>query len=96
MATSFKIESTVCGQHVYKAAWSPYIGEKLPVQCEVNNIHDDFTIAILKNSNTVGLLVLPAEEWQRDDLYRLMLKGKDSWFRVCTSSEGNKNTLRDR
>ena len=51
----------------------------MPVQCEVNNIHDDFAVALLKNSNTVGhvttgnlqsVLVLPAQEWQRDDLYR--------------------------
>ena len=28
--------------------------EMLPVQCEVNNIHDDFAVAVLKNSNTVG------------------------------------------
>ena len=54
MATSFRIESTVRGHHVYKASWSPYIGEELPVQCEVNNIHDDFAVAVLKNSNTVG------------------------------------------
>ena len=38
--------------HVHKASWSPYIGEELPVQCEVNNIHDDFAVAVLKNSNT--------------------------------------------
>ena len=54
MAMSFRIESTVRGHHVYKASWSPYIGEELPVQCEVNNIHDDFAVAVLKNSNTVG------------------------------------------
>ena len=49
-----RIESTVRGHHVYKASWSSYIGEELPVQCEVNNIHDDFAVAVLKNSNTVG------------------------------------------
>ena len=54
MATTFRIESTVRGHHVYKAAWYPYIGEELPVQREVNNIHDDFAVAILKNGNTVG------------------------------------------
>ena len=78
MATSFRIESTVRGHHVYKASWSPYIGEKLPVQCEVNNIHDDFAVAVLKQQhcrscttgNFQSLLVLPAQEWQRDDLYR--------------------------
>ena len=54
MATTLRIESTVRGHHVYKAAWSPYIGEELPVQREVNNIHDDFAVAVLKNGNTVG------------------------------------------
>ena len=54
MATSFRIESTVRGHHVYKASWSPYIEEELPVQCEVNNIHNDFAVAVFKNSNTVG------------------------------------------
>ena len=29
-------------------------GEELPVHCEVNNIHDDFAVAVVKNSNTVG------------------------------------------
>ena len=54
MATTFRIESTVRGHHVYKAAWSPYIGEELPIQRKVNNIHDDFAVAVLKNGNTVG------------------------------------------
>ena len=49
MATTFRIESTVRGHRIYKAAWSPYIGEELPVQREVNNIHDDFAVAVLKN-----------------------------------------------
>ena len=50
----FQDESTVRGHHVYKTAWSTYIGEELPVQREVNNIHDDFAVAVLKNGNTVG------------------------------------------
>ena len=54
MVTTFRIESTVRGHHVYKAAWSPYIGEELPVQREVSNIHDYFAVAVLKNGNTVG------------------------------------------
>ena len=80
MVTTFRIESTVRGHHVYKAAWSPYIGEELPVQRKVNNIHDDFAVAVLKNGNTVGhvsttgnfqsLLVFLAQEWQQDDLHR--------------------------
>ena len=50
----YRIESTVRGHHVYKASWSPYIGEVLPVQREVNSIHDYFAVAVLKNSSTVG------------------------------------------
>ena len=40
-------KNTVTKAHRY------YIGEELPVQCEVNNIHDNFAVAVLKNSNTV-------------------------------------------
>ena len=110
-ATTFRIESTVRGHHVYKAAWSPYIGEELPVQHEVNNIHDDFAVAVLKNGNTVGHVpreisrvcwyflhksgseMTVASSMVTEDVLKLM--GKDSWFRACTSSEGNKNTLTD-
>ena len=54
----YRIESTytVCGHHIYKASWSPYIGEELPVQREVNNIHDDFTVAV--SSTTAVLSVM--------------------------------------
>ena len=33
---------------------SPYIGEELPLQCESLNIHDDFALAIVKNSITAS------------------------------------------
>ena len=32
----------------------PDMIRELPVQHEVNNIHDDFAVAVLKNSNAVG------------------------------------------
>ena len=107
MATTFRIESTV---RVYQAAWSPYIGEELPVQREVNNIHDDFAVAVLKNGNTVGHLPREISRvyWYflhksgsrmtcivNGDRRVLKLMGKDSWFRACISSEGNINTLTD-
>ena len=57
MATTFRIESTVRGHHVYKAAWSPYIGEELPVQREVNSIHDDFAVAVLKSGSEMTCIV---------------------------------------
>ena len=79
MATSFRIESTVRGHHVYKASWSPYIGEELPVQCEVNKHSRRLRCSCPQEQqhcrscttgNFQSLLVLPAQEWQRDDLYR--------------------------
>ena len=67
------IERTVCGHHVYKAVWSPYVSEKSYCQHEGYSVHDDLTVAILKDSNAVGhvpresLLVFPAGEWQQED-----------------------------
>ena len=111
MATTFRIESTVRGHHVYNAAWSPYIGEELPVQREVNNIHDDFAVAVLKNGNTVGHV---PREISRVCWYFLHKSGSEMTCIVngdrrrsevdgkglvvpCmyTSSEGSKNTLTD-
>ena len=51
MAAPFNI---VCGHHVYKAMWSPYVGEELLVECKINNIQDDFAVAIMKNGMIIG------------------------------------------
>ena len=45
-----RIETTVHGHHIYKGSWSSYIEEEVPVQCEVNNIHDDFAVAVPSGS----------------------------------------------
>ena len=72
MFTVKTIANTVCDHAVVFL----HQREELPLQHEGHNIHDDFAVAILKNSNTAGhvppghFLVFPAEEWQRDDLYR--------------------------
>ena len=54
MAAPFKTESIVHGHHAYKAVWSPYIGEELLVQCEVDIIQDDFAVAIMKTGMIIG------------------------------------------
>ena len=51
----YRIENTVRGHHIYKASGLP-TSEK---SCQFNarsimNIHDDFAVAVLKNSSTVG------------------------------------------
>ena len=43
--------------------WSPEIGEKLLVQCEVDNIQDDFAVAILKNNMIVGHVEISRVCW---------------------------------
>ena len=54
MATSFRIESSVRGHHVYKDVWSPVIGDELLVQVEEHNTFDEFAMAVMKNSDVVG------------------------------------------
>ena len=54
MATSFRIESSVHGHHVYKDVWSPVIGDELLVQVEEHNTFNEFGVAVMKNSDVVG------------------------------------------
>ena len=54
MATSFRIESTVRGHHVYKSLWTPVMGEELNVQIEDSNIFDEFAVAVFKDGIIVG------------------------------------------
>ena len=37
--------SVVKGHHVYKAVWTPFLGEELSVQPEDHNDHDEHAIA---------------------------------------------------
>ena len=54
MATSYRIESTVRGHHVYKSLWTPVTGEELRVQIEEDNIFDEFAVAVFIDGNIVG------------------------------------------
>ena len=44
--------SVVKGHHIYKAIWTPMIGEELPVQSEDNNYHNEHTIAVMMDGLT--------------------------------------------
>ena len=46
--------SAVRGYHVYKAIWTPEIGEKLTTRRDRLNEHDRFVIAVMKGKLTVG------------------------------------------
>ena len=49
-----EFESFVTGHHVYKEVWSPFIGESLNTQMELDNVHDKYAIKVLKNQAVVG------------------------------------------
>ena len=49
MATTFSIESSVRGYHIYKDIWEAAEGEMLHCTRENSNSHDPFAVAIVKN-----------------------------------------------
>ena len=50
----FLYSSVIKGHHVYKAIWSPIIGECNDVHSEPSNHYDPFTVCIEKDGQTVG------------------------------------------
>ena len=52
--SSIEKESVVRGHHVYKAIWTPVIGEELSLRAEDNNEHDNHAVAVLKGRNVIG------------------------------------------
>jgi len=43
---TYKIDNVVRGHHVYKAIWTPLLGEMLNVEREDKNDHDEYSVAI--------------------------------------------------
>ena len=48
--------SVVKGHHIYKAVWTPVIGEGLHTQLEENNKHNEYTVVVILDGRTVGHL----------------------------------------
>ena len=46
--------SSIRGHHIYKAVWTPTVGEILVVDQEPSNPHDPHAVAVLKNTDIVG------------------------------------------
>ena len=46
--------SSIRGHHIYKAVWTPIVGEILVVDQEPSNPHDPHAVAVLKNTDIVG------------------------------------------
>ena len=51
---TFSLNSVVKGYHVYKDYWEAATGEILQCRKERTNIHDPFTVAIIKDDSVVG------------------------------------------
>ena len=54
MATSFRIESTIRGHHVFKEIWTPHINENLKVTADHGNVFDVHSVAAWKGGQVVG------------------------------------------
>ena len=53
-SSSYSLESAVTGHHIYKSAWTPFIGEQLGLVPEGDNDHDIYAVAVVKNDSIVG------------------------------------------
>ena len=53
MATSFRIESTVRGHHIFKDTWTSHINEELAVQVEEGNVFNEHAVAVQNRDERV-------------------------------------------
>ena len=51
---SFQYQSFVRGHHVYLNSWTPVVGEQLVVRRELDNNHDQYAVAVIKDGEVVG------------------------------------------
>ena len=54
MLQSLSIDSVIRGHHIYKDIWTPFIGEQLDLQHELNNAYDRYAVTIIKKDEIVG------------------------------------------
>ena len=53
---SFQFESCVRGHHIFKATWTPLLGQFLEVQPGCGNSHDAYALATLLDDTVAGHL----------------------------------------
>jgi len=51
---SLRLDSVICGHHIYKDIWTPFTGEILGVEQEAHNTADRFAVAVVKDETVVG------------------------------------------
>ena len=52
---SYEIDSFIMGYHVYKADWTPFVGEKLTGVMESTNLMDKYAVAVKRSVMRVSL-----------------------------------------
>ena len=50
---SYKIDSFIMGYHVYKADWTPFVGEKLTGVMESTNLMDKYAAAVKTSDESI-------------------------------------------
>ena len=55
----YEEETVVGGYHVYMGIWDAAIGETPECEQEGKNIHDPYTVAVVKTGNVFGYVPLP-------------------------------------
>jgi len=54
---SYESEQVAHGHHVYKSAWTRFIGKELICHQESGNTSDPFAVAVLKSDSSSGMVV---------------------------------------
>ena len=55
-STSYSKESVIGGHHIYKAVWTPFIGESLAVNHKIDNAYDSHAVTVHLDDCVVGHL----------------------------------------
>ena len=50
---SYEIDSFIVGYHVYKADWTPFVGEKLTGVMESTNLIDKYAVAVKRSDESI-------------------------------------------
>ena len=48
------VDSVIHGHHVYKAVWTPYVGEELSLEQERGNSHDFYATTVKRDGLVIG------------------------------------------
>ena len=90
MATTSVQFCVVCGHHVYKKIWTPYLGEILDLHPEVGNKYDRFAVVVIAQLAPYWR----SNSWTRTDrVVRALLQVFKGWWqdRIVYATCANTN-----